>query len=97
MEVAHMSFLEELYLGNLFPPEWNDRKGEGYFRTLEQVIQEETKMLDLLDDAGKEQFREYQSQQMELSSVSERKAFEEGVCFGARIMMEVLNPESDKL
>ena len=92
-----MSFLGELYLGNLFPNEWTHRKGDEYSKALDQVVQGEEKVFHLLDDAGKEQFREYQSGQMELSSVSERKAFEEGVRFGARIMMEILNPDSDKL
>ena len=84
-----MSIIEEIYFGNLSPNEIEIEKGSEMDIQLKQIIQIEEEFVQLLSREGRGLFDKLKLEQSKMNSLSECKAFENGVRFGVKLMTEI--------
>ena len=88
-----MSLLNELYYGNLFPADFRMADQPQYRRTLEKLVEKESKLDAFLPPDMQEVFHEFEAMQEKLSSDHAFRSFAEGIRLGCRFMLEVLPKE----
>ncbi|MDP4120203.1 MAG: hypothetical protein Q8876_04000 [Bacillota bacterium] len=80
--------IEELYFGNI-KPLTNGYLEENEYKKLSAMLCEtEAKVLELLDEKGKELFEYYIELQDELLAFGEKERFKDGFKIGAEIMVD---------
>ena len=87
-----MYILDSIYRGDITPREKTFRKGTEYAKHNARMGEDGEALLDELTERGKGILESYEHHQFELSSISEQETFIEGVRFGARFILDVLNP-----
>ena len=83
-----MKLLEDIYFGNLAPNEITIEKGSEMDIQLKRIIKIEEDFVMLLRQEGRELFEKLKLEQSKMNSLSECKAFENGVRFGVELMIE---------
>ena len=91
-----MDILDELYYGNVNPFERHtDRNPE--CRDLQGFITRHMETLkEKLDGDGQETLEKLEVCLSEFEGMCEKDAFTDGFCLGARIMLQVMNYETEK-
>ena len=84
------SVIEELYYGNITPPERSCRRSGEYAHILQLIARHEEKLTETLTEAQKETFEKFKDSQSELSGLTERDAFRDGFILAVRIMVEAM-------
>ena len=85
-----MSFLEEIWYGNLSPYEAFAEKDSEYSSVLKMVVSNEERIKDELTEKGKEILAAFTDMQRELMCIGTKDAFIYGVRYGVRVVAEVL-------
>ena len=84
------SVIEELYYGNITPPERSCRRSGEYAHILQLVARHEEKLTEALTEAQKETFEKFKDATSELSGMTEVTAFTIGFKLGLRLTAEAL-------
>ena len=85
-----MFVLESLWRDGLTPNEKYTRRGSKYHQLMQELCEEESKIIVELSEEGKTHFTAYQDAQSELSSIAEQEVFIEAVRLGARLMLDIV-------
>ena len=86
-----MNTLEDLYYGNLFPHKKCAKLDDEVKELLKLLNRNEEKLTATLTESQKETFEKYKDCNREISEISEREIFLNGVRMGARISIDVVN------
>ena len=89
-----MKILEELWYGRINPSQRLQSNDKSTSDLTEQIVEKEDELAALLSDEAKEILNQMTDQQLDLSTLNERKAFISGFRLGARMMLEIMD-ESD--
>lgn len=89
-----MTILEDLYYGNIVPAEKGIKKGSKYSKLLNLAARNEEKLSATLTKEQKILFEKYKDCTIEMSGISEKEAFVEGVKLGVKIIVESYTGES---
>ena len=84
-----MSIMEDIYFGNLSPNEIEIEKGSEMDIQLKRIIYVQEELIKLLSQDEKDLFEKLLCEQSKMNSLSECKAFENGVRLGVKLMTEV--------
>lgn len=84
------SVIEELYYGNITPPERGCRRSGEYAHILQLIARHEEKLTETLTEAQKETFEKFKDATSELSGMTEVTAFTIGFKLGLRLTAEAL-------
>ena len=82
------SVIEELYYGNITPPERSCRRSGEYAHILQLIARHEEKLTETLTEAQKETFEKFKDSTLEISSITEVTAFTLGFKLGLRLTAE---------
>lgn len=82
-----MSIMEDIYFGNLSPNEIE--KGSEMDIQLKRIIHIQEELIKLLSRDQNDLFEKLLCEQSKMNSLSECKAFENGVRLGVKLMTEV--------
>ena len=85
-----MRILEELWLGELSPIDAAMPRTKEYKKVLRCVIENQERLEKQLPQDAKQLLKSYDDAQIQLHDISERAAFSQGFCLGAKIMLAVL-------
>lgn len=92
-----MSIIEDIYFGNLSPNEIEIKKGSEMDIQLKRIIHIQEELIKLFSRDQNDLFEKLLCEQSKMNSLSECKAFENGVRLGVKLMTEVFadkgNPE----
>ena len=95
-----MKILEELWYGRINPSQRTQPDDKSASELTEQIVEKEDELAALLSDEAKEILDQMRDEQLDLSTLNERKAFISGFRLGARIMLEVMgwteSPKTDE-
>ena len=86
-----MNTLEDLYYGNLLPHETCAKLDDEGKELLKLLNRNEEKITATLTEAQKDTFEKYKDCNREISEISEREIFLNGIRLGARIIIDVVN------
>ena len=84
-----MSIIEDIYFGNLSPNEIEIEKGSEMDTQLKRIIHIQEELIKLLSRDQNDLFEKLMCEQSKMNSLSECKAFENGVRLGVKLMTEV--------
>ena len=84
-----MSIIEEIYFGNLSPNEIEIEKGSEMDIRLKRIIHIQEELTKLLSRDQNKKKKKLLCEQSKMNSLSECKAFENGVRLGVKLMTEV--------
>lgn len=84
-----MRILEEFWYGNINPNEQSFDKQSRFAKVLSLLTQNESKLLERLNEEEKEIFEKYQNCHHELTQLGECEAFIKGFRLGGQMMLEV--------
>ena len=84
-----MSIIEDIYFGNLSPKEIEIEKGSEMDIQLKRIIHIQEQLIKLLSRDQNDLFEKLLCEQSKMNSLSECKAFENGVRLGVKLMTEV--------
>lgn len=84
-----MSIIEDIYFGNLSPNEIEIEKGSEMDIQLKRIIHIQEELIKLLSRDQNDLFEKLLCEQSKMNSLSECKAFENGVRLGVKLMTEV--------
>ena len=84
-----MSIIEDIYFGNLSPNEIEIEKGSEMDIQLKRMIHIQEELIKLLSRDQNDLFEKLLCEQSKMNSLSECKAFENGVRLGVKLMAEV--------
>ena len=84
------SVIEELYYGNITPPERSCRRSGEYAHILQLVTRNEEKLAETLTEAQKEPFEKFKDSTSDISSMTEVTAFTLGFKLGLWLTAEAL-------
>ena len=87
-----MFILEDLYNGKIHPSEKCYRKGTEIARLKARAMEDVERFSEELSDAGKSIFDDYETKQSQMGDIAEQDIFIEGVRFGARFILDIINP-----
>ena len=87
-----MYILDSIYRGDITPKEKTFRKGTEYAKFTARLAEDGENIIDELAEKGKDIFKSYEYHQSELNFISDQEAFIEGVRFGARFILDIINP-----
>ena len=82
------SVIEELYYGNITPPERSCRRSGEYAHILHLITRHEEKLTEALTEAQKETFEKYKDATSELNGMTEVTAFTVGFKLRMRLTAE---------
>ena len=82
------SIIEELYYGNITPPERSFHTTGEYAHILQLVTRNEEKLTEMLTEAQKETFEKFKDNTSELSAIIEVMAFTLGFKLSLRLTAE---------
>ena len=88
-----MSILEEFWYGNIEPADYDASPSKEYKEMLHLISRNEDKLLETMTDAQKELFSRYQDCVREYQAMAECLLFQNSFRLGARMMLEVMQPE----
>ena len=91
-----MFILDSIYRGDITPKEKTFRKGTKYAKYTARMAEDGEALLDELTEKGKDILKSYDGHQADLNYISEQDAFVEGVRFGARFILDVINPSESQ-
>ena len=91
-----MFILDSIYRGDITPKEKTFRKGTEYAKYTARMAEDGEALLDELTEKGKDILKSYDEHQADLNYISEQDAFIEGVRFGARFILDVINPSESQ-
>lgn len=92
-----MSILEDLYEGKIHPWDKQIYKDGEYRRIADRLADRMDELTVCLDERGKTLCDIIENDLSDLSTVSQRECFIEGVRLGAQIMWEIYHYESENL
>ena len=87
-----MFILEDLYNGKINPVEKTYRKGTEYARLNARALEDVERFCEGMSDAEKKIFDDYETKQSQMGDIAEQDIFIEGVRFGARFILDIINP-----
>ena len=85
-----MNILEEFWYGNIEPTEYDTSPNK---ETLQLINRNEEKLLATMTDVQKDLFFRYQDCVREYQAMAECLLFQNSFRLGARMMLEVMQPE----
>lgn len=85
-----MSFLEEIWYGNVSPYEAFAEKDSEYSSVLKKVVSNEERIKGELTEKGKEILAAFTDMQRELMCIGTKDAFIYGVRYGVKVVAEAL-------
>ena len=88
-----MNILEEFWYGNIEPTEYDTSSSKEYKELLQLISKNEEKLLATMTDARKDLFSRYQDCVREFQAMAECLLFQNSFRLGAKIMLEVMQPE----
>lgn len=84
-----MGYLMDIYDNGYNPSEDGQPSGEEYTAALKRSQEHTEKILALLDEDGKILLEQFLSAKADVISYEMARAFEQGVIFGSKIVMEI--------
>ena len=90
------SVIEELYYGNITPPERSCRRSGEYAHILQLIARHEEKLTETLTEAQKETFEKFKDSTSEISSMTEVTVFTLGFKLGLRLTAEAFIGGNDE-
>ena len=87
-----MLILEDFYSGKINPSAKTYRKGTEYARLNARALEDIEHFREGMSDAEKKIFDDYETKQSKMGDIEAQEAFIEGVRFGARFILDVINP-----
>ena len=91
-----MSILENLWYGNVKPSERKMSSNSEQYELVKYIARHEEALLPMLSNESRETYEKLWECKSELSSLNELEAFISGFQLGARIMLEVMEVNSDE-
>ncbi len=89
------SVLEELYMGNIDPNTSFFEHDSDYGKVMDRIIENEDKLLKLLNEPEKSMFTAFTGAQMELDSLTAIEKFSIGFKLGTLLMVEVFTGKGE--
>jgi len=86
-----MKVLEELFYGNISVNERSIAENKELKETLNLVVKNEEKLLNMLSDKQKKQFEKYKDSHNEMTTICEKVVFTDGYSLGSRMAYESMN------
>ena len=87
-----MYILDSIYRGDITPKEKTFRKGTEYARLNARALEDVERFCEGMSDAEKKIFDDYETKQSQMGDIAEHDIFIEGVRFGARFILDIINP-----
>lgn len=91
-----MYILDSIFRGDITPKEKILRKGTEAARCTARLGEDGENLIDELTERGKEILQSYEKHQADLNYITEQDAFIEGVRFGARFILDIINPSESQ-